>query len=90
MGISSIGAIGTQIADLAQPPQLSEQDRSLIRAVRSVNDSGVMGDSNEITYQYDRAARCVVVRVVDRESGDVMDQIPAEYVLKLAEKISGG
>jgi flagellar protein FlaG len=91
VSISPIGSINTSVAtEVVQPQRLSEEDRTLIRAVKSVNASGLMGDSNEVTYMIDRASQRLVVRVVNRESGEVVNQIPAEYILKMAEKVCEG
>lgn len=72
----------------AVPP--TEQQRSLIRAVAAVNAADVFGPDNEVTYQVDRKAHQVVVRVVDRKTGQLINQIPAEYLLRMAEKVDGG
>jgi len=72
----------------AAPP--NEQQRSLIRAVATLNAAAAFGPDNEVTYQVDRKAHQVVVRVVDRKSGQLVNQIPAEYLLRMAEKVNGG
>ncbi|MGD1091679.1 MAG: flagellar protein FlaG [Bryobacteraceae bacterium] len=72
----------------AVPP--NEQQRSLIRAVAAVNAADAFGPDNEVTYQVDRKAHQIVVRVVNRKSGQLVNQIPAEYLLRMAEKVNGG
>ena len=71
----------------AVPP--NEQQRSLIRAVSTVNSAQSFGPENEVTYQVDRKANRMVLRVVNRKSGQLVNQIPPEYVLRMAEKING-
>jgi uncharacterized FlaG/YvyC family protein len=71
----------------AVPP--NEQQRSLIRAVSAVNSAQSFGPDNEVTYQVDRKANQMVLRVVNRKSGQLVNQIPPEYVLRMAEKING-
>ncbi len=91
MNISSTGAppIGVPV-ETAQPRPLNDNQRSLIQAVKAVNGAELFGSRNELTLVFDRATRRTLVRIVDRETGEVVDQIPAESVLKLAEEISGG
>jgi len=91
MNIGSIqqSAPLTQTETSTTPP-LSAEQRTLIQAVKAVNAVQPFGQDNEVTYSIDRAARLVVVKVVDKSTGKVIDQIPAEYVLRLAEKINGG
>ncbi len=91
MNISSIqqSAPLTRTETSATPP-LSAEQRTLIQAVKAVNAAQAFGEDNEVTYSVDRAARLVVAKVVNKSTGEVVDQIPAEYVLRLAEKINGG
>ena len=91
MNISSV----QQSAPLAQTetstaPPLTAEQRTLIQAVKAINAVQPFGEDNEVTYSLDRAARTVVVKVVNKSTGQLIDQIPAEYVLRLAEKINGG
>jgi uncharacterized FlaG/YvyC family protein len=71
----------------AVPP--NEQQRSLIRAVSAVNTAQMFGSDNEVTYQMDRKANQMVLRVVNRKSGRLVNEIPPGYVLRLAEEIKG-
>lgn len=76
--------------DLPSSQSLSEQQRTLIRAVAAVNASGMFGEDNEVTYSVDRAAHTVVVRLINKNTGNVLQQIPAEYLLRLAEESNRG
>jgi len=72
-------------------PQAASQDqRTLIQAVKAVNAVELFGQNNELTFIMDRATRRAVVRIVDRKSGEVVEQIPAEYVLRMAEELKRG
>lgn len=87
MNISS-----TYPAPSAAEPSTSRalpQDQSaLIRAVQSLNDSEMFGQENELTFAIDRAARVVVVRVVNKDTGELVEQIPGGVVLRLAEELN--
>ncbi len=91
MNIGSIQQIGPlPQTDASTTPALTAEQRTLIQAVKAVNAAQAFGEDNEVTYSVDRAAHVVVVKVVNKSTGNVIDQIPAEYVLRMAEKINGG
>lgn len=75
-------------AEPAPPNPLTEDQRTLIHAVKAVNAAETFGQDNELTFVMDRAARRAVVRIVNRKTREVIQQIPAEYVLRLAEEIN--
>lgn len=59
----------------------------LIKAVRAVNSAELFGNHNELSFAFDRETQRPVVRIVDRKTREVVQQIPAEYVLRMAEKL---
>jgi len=63
--------------------QLAER-RDLIQASRAVNQSGVLGEQNELVFVLDRQTHRAIMRVVDRNTQEVVMQLPPEYVLNLA------
>ena len=67
----------------AQPIQNSE----LVQAVRAVNASELFGDRSELTFVIDQRTKTALVRIVDKESGEVVRQFPPEYVLALSEEL---
>ena len=90
MNISSINTVTSMVAtevDTARARPVSQDQRTLIQAVKAVNASGTLGQDNELTFILDRATRQAVVRIVSRKTGEVVDQIPAEYVLHMAEEL---
>ncbi len=91
MNITSVtNMTGVSPADLPSARTITEDQRTLIRAVSAVNASQAFGEDHELTYTVDRAARMLVIKLVNKTTGNVIDQIPAEYIVKLAEKLSGG
>ena len=72
------------------PPEQAASNRNLIRAVQAVNEAGTFGDNNEITFQIDRNSRLPLIRIIDRATNKVVEQIPAEYILQLAENLGKG
>jgi len=90
MDVSSINPLAANLGAHAEPaaPRLPVEDqRALIQAVHAVNAAELFGQNNELTFILDRAARRAVVRIVNRETHEVVDQIPAEYVLRMAEEL---
>jgi flagellar protein FlaG len=88
MEISSVNAIIAASAGPAfqKPAALQAEDRELIRAVKKVNESGFMGSESELTFVLDRETKRALVRIVDRETKEVLQQIPPEYILRLASE----
>ena len=73
-------------------PQLSAQQttqrRELIQAAKSVNSSGVLGEQNELVFVINPGDHRAIMRLVDRNTHEVVMQVPPEYVLRLAEDLA--
>ena len=69
------------------PAEQNAQNREVVQAVRAVNNTQMLGDDRELTFQRDSATHKMVVRVVDRKTNEVLSQLPPEYVLRLAEDL---
>ena len=71
--------------------QIQSENREIIQAVRAVNASVQLGENNELTFSLDRQSRRPVIKIVNRETNEVVQQIPNEQILRLAEdlKLSG-
>jgi uncharacterized FlaG/YvyC family protein len=69
---------------------LSDDERVLIHAVKAVNASEMLGQDNELTFVLDPAVRRAVVRIVNRHTREVVQQIPSEYVLRMPEEMKRG
>jgi len=66
---------------------LDPDDRELIRAVRAINKAEKLGSDSELTFVFDRESHRALVRIVDRETREVIRQIPPEYVLQMAREL---
>jgi uncharacterized FlaG/YvyC family protein len=91
MNISLISTLSSHLTTAAQPapPRPTEDQKALIQAVKAVNAAEMFGQENELTFIIDRAAGIAVVRIVNRKTGAVVQQIPNEQVLKMAEESNG-
>jgi flagellar protein FlaG len=80
-------AIARAVNDPKDSVQIQAANREVIQAVRAVNASGKLGDRNELTFSLDRRTRRPVVKIVNRDTQEVVQQIPNEQVLRLAENL---
>src|SRR5690242_17956424 len=87
MDISSIKPNDYAVPQTA-PIQRAEaaQRRELITAAKSVNASGLFGQ-NQLVFLVDPQTRRPVIRVEDRDTHEVLLQLPPEYVLRLAKDL---
>ncbi len=93
MDISSIGKGLPPVAaptNVAAPPQDLRDRLALIQAVRAVNEAALYGQRSELAFSVDRETRKSVVRIIDKKTREVIEQIPSEQVLRLAEELRGG
>jgi uncharacterized FlaG/YvyC family protein len=70
------------------PPEQAAANRDLMQAVKALNAAVAFGNQNEITFQVDCASRLPVIRIIDRNTKEVVNQIPPEYVLRMAEDLA--
>lgn len=89
MNISSVGSHVSAPAEAAVVRQATEQQRTLIHAVKAVNAAQLFGHDNQVTFVVDRQSKRTLVRIVNRETGELVDQIPEQYLLRLAEELNG-
>mgnify|MGYP000069548823 CR=1 FL=1 len=86
-----IGSVPTNQPAPAVAPQASPETRSknreLIQAVKALNATELFGQNSELTFILDRETRRPLVRIVDRDTREVIRQIPPEYVLRMAEDL---
>ena len=62
----------------------------MVKAVKALNKTEMFGRESDLVFQRDPQTRRMVVKVVDRKTKDVISQVPAEYVLRLAEDLKQG
>jgi uncharacterized FlaG/YvyC family protein len=73
----------------AIPTQHAAERRQVSQAAKTVNESGVLG-KNQLVISIDTQTHRPIVRIEDRETHEVLQQIPPEYVLRLAENLGSG
>jgi flagellar protein FlaG len=94
MDVSTINGLTQGIVTVPQtdsvittPTLEVEHRRALIQAVRAVNGAELYGQQNELSFAFDRATQRAVVRIVDKKTREVVQQIPTEQVLRMAEEV---
>jgi uncharacterized FlaG/YvyC family protein len=60
--------------------------RTLTRAVQKINEASIAGPNRELTIIVDHKSQRTAVRIIDRETGEVLRQIPQEHALRMAEE----
>jgi uncharacterized FlaG/YvyC family protein len=61
--------------------------RQIVAAVREINKAELMGENRQLNFTRDPETKLPVIQIVDQSTGDVIDQLPAESLLLLAEQL---
>jgi flagellar protein FlaG len=75
----------------AQSPTSSDrsaQPPDVVQAVKAVNESALFGQQYELTFNMDPNSHRTLLRLVDRNTKEVVRQIPPDYVLRLARDVA--
>jgi uncharacterized FlaG/YvyC family protein len=73
------------ISATAHPVDRPADAREIVEAVKALNAVEMFGPENELLFQRDARTQRMVIRLVNRKTREVVNQVPAEYVLRLAE-----
>ena len=68
-------------------PEAQAESRELIKAVKALNTTEFFGQNNELTIVLSRETHQPIVRIVDRDTKEVVRQIPPETALRMAEDL---
>jgi len=82
------GEAGLHAPAPVAPVEKAAESRQVVQAVKAVNGTEMFGPENELRFQRDPQSKRMVVKVVNRNTKEVVSQVPAEYVLRLAEDLS--
>ena len=89
VGVPSIGQTAP-VSVAPTPVERPPEQRELIQAVKALNAAEMFGDKNEVTFVLDQKTRRPVVRIVERDTNQLVRQIPQEYALRMAEDLKPG
>lgn len=89
--VDAVHGAGQSLAAVVAPlpPERTAEQREIIQAVKAVNAAELFGQNSELTFVLDRETRRPVVRIVDRTTNELIQQIPPEYVLRMAQDLKG-
>lgn len=88
MDINSIGrSVQPLAAASVAPVEHTAEHHEIVQAVKALNATEMFGQENELLFQMDHQARRVVIKVINRNTREVLCQVPPEYVLRLAEDL---
>jgi flagellar protein FlaG len=69
------------------PIDRAAEHRDVVQAVKALNATEMFGQGNELTFQMDAQSKRMVIRVINRQTKEVVSQVPPEYVLRLSEDL---
>lgn len=73
-------------ASPASPAEAGSASAALEQSLRQVNHY-LQAENRGLEFSVDKSTGRTVIKVVDRSSGEVLRQIPPEYVIKLAQTL---
>jgi uncharacterized FlaG/YvyC family protein len=84
--IDSVGA-SAQLSNNTPSARNDVPVRQMVAAVREINKAELMGQNRQLNFTRDPETKLPVIQIVDQSTGDVIDQLPAEALLQLAEQL---
>lgn len=71
----------------APVPNTQKDNLDVARATRSLNQGGVAGSDRQFSFSVDPKTKIAVVRIVDVNTGELLDQVPNDYILQVAQQL---
>jgi uncharacterized FlaG/YvyC family protein len=68
------------------PPEEAAQRRQVVQAAKSINASGTLGE-NQLVFAVDPDTHRIIMRVENRNTHEIVLQIPPETVLQMADQL---
>jgi flagellar protein FlaG len=72
------------------PVEKAAEHREVVQAVKALNGTEMFGPENELQFQKDPRTQRMILRVVNRDTKEVLSQVPTEYVLRLVVDMKRG
>jgi uncharacterized FlaG/YvyC family protein len=80
-------ALPVTLPDNQLDQQQATERRELVKAIKAINATEFFGENYELTFVMDRETRRPLMRIIDRQTREVIRQLPPEYTLRLAEEM---
>jgi len=84
--LSDGGAVYSQLAQRLESDQNGDSNFQLDKAVNSLNQY-IQNEQRDLEFELIQQANLTVVKVISRETGEVIRQIPEQEVVDLARKL---
>ena len=88
MDITALQGVAPTPAPVPFGSEHAAENREIVAAIKSINATELSGSNSELTFVFERFTRRAVVRLVDKTTRNVIQQIPPEYMLRWAEEIA--
>ena len=86
MDVNSLSRITQAMPAVATaiPQDKASENRQVVQAVKALNKTEMFGQDNDMVFQKDPQSQRMIIKIVNRKTQDVVSEIPAEYLLRLA------
>ena|SRR2546425_11334689 len=64
-------------------PEQAAKNRQIARAIHAINEHQVFGPGSELRFSIDPDTGRGLIRIVDRTTNEVLNQIPSEELLRM-------
>lgn len=80
-------SLGSPIGTVTAPSNGDAPVRQVVAAIHDLNKSGLMGEGRQLSFTRDPDTHKPVIQIIDESTGEVLDQLPPESVIRLAEQL---
>ena len=70
-----------------EPVFRNEEERQIVTAVRALNKMEFLGSDRELMFARDTVTQRPVIRILDRQTGERLEQIPSEQLLHIMDSL---
>jgi flagellar protein FlaG len=84
ISLNRIDAVQASHRHVQPSPEFRDEVWEIVRTVKKINELELSGTRSELTIVVDPQTRRLKVRIIDKETGDVLRQIPPESLLEIA------
>ena len=81
MEIHSLYGVSLPIDPAPKSREDADASQAVVAAIRALNRPELLGSDRQLQFTRDSQTQKMVIQIVDRQSGDVLDQIPPEQIL---------
>jgi flagellar protein FlaG len=86
--LSVQSAASVPLSAAIDPGSSRTANRLVAAAVNTLNQTEIAGTGREFSFSVDGKTKLPVVRIVDSSTRELIEQIPSQYILDLAEQIT--